>query len=144
MNISYSFQVVWSNEDGAYVAFPAELPGCIADGQTPEEAVANLKVVIEEWIETAKEENRPVPPPMSVEDFSLEQQKNAAAFQQQIQNLILIQQEAAKAAQAILEQFGHQPRTYLQGFCETGESFSHNRRIGDCWPGPVIKRTNSR
>ena len=40
-----------------------ELPGCIADGKTRAEAVANAEVIISEWIEVAKEDGRPIPVP---------------------------------------------------------------------------------
>ena len=40
-----------------------ELPGCMADGASYEEAVANAKVVIGEWIETAQAQGRPIPEP---------------------------------------------------------------------------------
>jgi len=39
------------------------LPGCAADGQTYYEALANLEVIIKEWIETARELGRPIPTP---------------------------------------------------------------------------------
>ena len=40
-----------------------ELPGCMSDGATYEEALANVRVIIDEWIETAIEEGRTVPEP---------------------------------------------------------------------------------
>ena len=40
-----------------------ELPGCMADGATYAEAVANAQVVIAEWIETARQMGRPIPEP---------------------------------------------------------------------------------
>jgi len=40
-----------------------ELPGCAADGKTYKEALANVEVIIHEWIETAKELKRPIPAP---------------------------------------------------------------------------------
>jgi len=40
-----------------------ELPGCMADGRTYQEALSNAEVIISEWIETAKEIGRPIPQP---------------------------------------------------------------------------------
>jgi predicted RNase H-like HicB family nuclease len=59
----YEIILYWSNDDEAYVAEVPELPGCAADGATYQEALGNVAVVIEEWIETAKELGRPVPKP---------------------------------------------------------------------------------
>lgn len=59
----YEVIIYWSDEDDAYVAEIPELPGCMADGSTYQEAIANAEVVIHEWIETAKELGRPIPEP---------------------------------------------------------------------------------
>ena len=67
MNLKYSFRCVWSDEDGAFVASVPELPGCMADGPTAEEAVRALQTIIKEWIETAKRQKRPIPKPVSME-----------------------------------------------------------------------------
>jgi predicted RNase H-like HicB family nuclease len=67
--IDYSSRIIWSEADQAYLAAAAELPGCLADGQTPEEAIQNLRVIVSEWIETAKEEGRDIPSPMTVEGY---------------------------------------------------------------------------
>jgi len=61
--IKYEVIIYWSTEDDAYVAEVPELPGCAADGSTYQEALANAEVVIQEWIETAKELGRPIPEP---------------------------------------------------------------------------------
>ncbi|MFB3893449.1 MAG: type II toxin-antitoxin system HicB family antitoxin [Phycisphaerae bacterium] len=61
--IRYEVIIYWSGEDKAFVAEVPELPGCAADGQTYQEAMANAEVVIGEWIETAKELGRPIPEP---------------------------------------------------------------------------------
>jgi predicted RNase H-like HicB family nuclease len=53
--------ITWSAEDRAFIAEAPELPGCMADGNTHQEALASLEVVIAEWIETAIELGRPIP-----------------------------------------------------------------------------------
>ena len=59
----YEVIIYWSDEDSAFIAEVPELPGCIADGATYQEALANAEIVIQEWIETAKELGRPIPEP---------------------------------------------------------------------------------
>jgi predicted RNase H-like HicB family nuclease len=53
----------WSDEDQSFIAEVPELPGCAADGSTRQEALANVQVVIDEWIETARELGRAIPQP---------------------------------------------------------------------------------
>jgi predicted RNase H-like HicB family nuclease len=59
----YEIILYWSNEDEAYIAEVPELPGCAADGKTYQEAIAMAEVIIDEWIETARELGRAVPEP---------------------------------------------------------------------------------
>ncbi len=59
----YEIIIYWSTEDDAFIAEVPELPGCAADGPTYEAAIANVKVVISEWIETAQELGRSIPEP---------------------------------------------------------------------------------
>jgi len=61
----YKYEVIvyWSEEDEAYIAEVPELPGCMADGATYEKALKNVRVIISEWIETAKALGREVPAP---------------------------------------------------------------------------------
>jgi len=61
--IKYKVIICWSDEDQAFVVEVPELPGCMADGATYQEAVANVEVVIKKWLETAKELRRPIPEP---------------------------------------------------------------------------------
>ena len=63
MSIKYELIIFWSDEDGSFVVEVPELPGCMADGETYEQAVANAQQVIEEWIETARELGRAIPEP---------------------------------------------------------------------------------
>jgi predicted RNase H-like HicB family nuclease len=62
-DIKYVIILYWSQEDQAFIAEVPELPGCAAHGATYQEAVANVEVVIREWIETAQELGRPIPAP---------------------------------------------------------------------------------
>ena len=57
----YEVILYWSADDEAFIAEVPELPGCAADGSTYQEALSNVEIVIEEWIQTAKELGRPVP-----------------------------------------------------------------------------------
>jgi len=59
----YEVIIYWSEEDNAYIAEVPELPGCMADGATYEETLKNVKVIIDEWIETAKSSGREIPVP---------------------------------------------------------------------------------
>ena len=59
--IKYEMIIYWSDEDQSYIVEVPELPGCMADGRTNDEAVKNAVKIIEEWIETAKKLGRPIP-----------------------------------------------------------------------------------
>lgn len=59
----YEVIIYWSQEDQSYIAEVPELPGCAADGATYHEALSNVELIIQEWIETARELGRPIPEP---------------------------------------------------------------------------------
>ena len=63
MKIKYELIIYWSEVDQAFIAEVPELPGCAADGETYQEVVQNVEVVIQEWIATAQEVGRPIPEP---------------------------------------------------------------------------------
>lgn len=63
MTSKYEIIIYWSQEDQAFIADVPELPGCMADGKTYREALANIEVVVQEWIDTATDLNRPIPQP---------------------------------------------------------------------------------
>jgi predicted RNase H-like HicB family nuclease len=50
----YSIFIYWSADDQAFIAEVPELPGCAADGETYELALANVKTAVQEWIATAQ------------------------------------------------------------------------------------------
>ena len=59
----YALIVYWSSEDDAYVVEVPELPGCMADGPTPADAVTNAQGAITSWVQAAREFGRAVPEP---------------------------------------------------------------------------------
>jgi len=61
MACRYEIIIYWSKEDEAFIAEVPELPGCMADGETYEEALSNVEIVMQEWIETAEELGHPIP-----------------------------------------------------------------------------------
>ena len=59
----YERIIYWSKDDEAFIVEIPELPGCMADGKTIQEAIQNAEVVIDEWIEVAKERGQEIPEP---------------------------------------------------------------------------------
>lgn len=60
--LPWSREVV-ADEDGVFIASVPELEGCFADGDSVEEALANLEQVLREWLELAVEEHEAIPEP---------------------------------------------------------------------------------
>ncbi len=54
-----------AEDGGGFLATVPDLPGCMSDGETPEEAIVNVQDAIIGWIEAAQEMGRPVPAPSS-------------------------------------------------------------------------------
>jgi antitoxin HicB len=52
-----------AEDGGGFLATALDLPGCMSDGDTPEEALANVREAIFAWIEEARALGRPVPKP---------------------------------------------------------------------------------
>ena len=50
-------------DGGGFLALAPDLPGCMSDGETPQEAVANVQDAILAWIEAARDLGHPVPAP---------------------------------------------------------------------------------
>jgi len=55
--------IYWSKEDDCFVVEVPELPGCMADGSSYQEAASNAELIIQEWIDTARDAGRPIPEP---------------------------------------------------------------------------------
>lgn len=61
--LRYEMIIYWSEEDQAYIVEVPELPGCMADGRSYQEAITNAETVIREWIEIASDIGWPIPTP---------------------------------------------------------------------------------
>mgnify|MGYP000134069727 CR=1 FL=1 len=59
----YELIIYWSDEADPFLVEVPELPGCMADGKTRDEAVKNAETVIKLWMKTAKSLGRKVPRP---------------------------------------------------------------------------------
>ena len=66
----YSTQVVWSEEDGGYVATTPELDGVSAFGDSPEGALAELSVARSLWLEQMKASGEEPPAPLALQPYS--------------------------------------------------------------------------
>src|SRR4030042_4944825 len=62
--------IVPNAEEGGYLAEGLELPGCITDGDTPEEAYRNLEEAMGGWIRASLDTNRPIPDPVGGREYS--------------------------------------------------------------------------
>ena len=63
MTPKYKIIIYWSEDDETFIADVLELPGCMADGATYQEALANAEAISREWIETAQSLGREIPKP---------------------------------------------------------------------------------
>ena len=63
MTAKYEIIIYWSDEDKVFIADVPELPGCMAHGDTPELALANIQDAMRLWIDTAREFGDAVPEP---------------------------------------------------------------------------------
>ncbi len=63
MKLRYKIILYYSQEDEAFIAELPELPGCAADGENYQEALQNVEIVMQEWIETAQDLGHNIPEP---------------------------------------------------------------------------------
>lgn len=59
----HHINIFYSEEDGGYIADIPDLDSCSAFGETPEEALREVELAKAAWIEAARAEGKPVPPP---------------------------------------------------------------------------------
>ena len=59
--------IIEQDEDGMFTAEVPSLPGCISQGKTRQEALINIKEAIDVYLESLKDHNEPIPPPIDEE-----------------------------------------------------------------------------
>jgi predicted RNase H-like HicB family nuclease len=59
----YSVVISWSDEDAVFIAQVPELPGCVAHGDTREEALSNVQDAMDLWLGVARKRGREIPKP---------------------------------------------------------------------------------
>ena len=59
----YPIEVFWSDEDQVWIADVPDLPYCTAHGASPHDAVAEVEVAVEAWLDAAREAGRDIPRP---------------------------------------------------------------------------------
>lgn len=64
MRHKYTITIFWSEEDQAYIVKVEELEGCSAFGETREEALKEIKIAMDLWLEVAKEHGDEIPLPI--------------------------------------------------------------------------------
>ncbi|OIQ83805.1 hypothetical protein GALL_343950 [mine drainage metagenome] len=64
MQSRYELVIYWSDDDARFIVEVPELPGCMADGLTYQDAVSNAEIIIAEWKETAQALGRDIPEPV--------------------------------------------------------------------------------
>ena len=70
LDAPYVRMIIPNAEEGGYLAEVLELPGCITDGDTLEEAYRNLEEAMAGWIEASLENGRPIPEPVGDKEYS--------------------------------------------------------------------------
>ena len=63
MNNRYNINLFWSNEDACWIADVPDLRPCSAHGDTPTEALSEVEIAMELWLDGARENGFPIPEP---------------------------------------------------------------------------------
>lgn len=61
MTEHYHIDVFWSDEDNCWIANVPDLQGCSAHGESPEEAMREIQIAMEAWLEVTRENGWPIP-----------------------------------------------------------------------------------
>ena len=70
LSLPYRFEVEPDAEDGGYVGWYPDLPGCITYADTTKKLLENLEDAKQCWFEAALEDNKEIPEPCRADDYS--------------------------------------------------------------------------
>jgi len=111
-----------SEEDGGgFVAFAPDLYGCLSDGATEAEAIANAKSAIEEWCDEALRMGRPIPEPFSAQKEAIEERNELAELVREQEGVIEAQEEAISNLEARFAELRERTRRVLMQYDEERE-----------------------
>ncbi len=102
----YVRMLVPNAEDGGYLAEVLELPGCISEGETLEQAYQNVEEAMAGWIGAMLDSDRPIPEPVGAKEYSgsfplrLSTELHRAAALRAIQEEVSLNQWIARAIAA--------------------------------------------
>ncbi len=63
--------LIEQDEDGMFVVECPTLPGCVSQGRTRDEAIANIKDAMNGYLESLRKHNEPIPPPIWEETIEI-------------------------------------------------------------------------
>lgn len=66
----YTRMLIPDPDEGGFIAEVLELPGCVSQGETPEEAIRNLEEAMTGYIGASLDHGKPIPPPVGLKEFS--------------------------------------------------------------------------
>jgi antitoxin HicB len=139
----YAINILWSEEDGEYVATCPAFPGLSALGETEEEALAEAKVALGLFIKTCEERGIPLPEPEIEQEYSgqfrvrLSKQDHRRAVQMAARQNISLNQLVANAvagtlgASDLYERFASDMRQMIQDMEErlTKQTTQHGYKL---------------
>src|SRR5262245_57098326 len=117
--LKYEVILYWSKDDEAFLAEVPELPGCMAGGRTYQEVLTNVEIVMQQWIDTARELGRSIPEPKGRLIYALE-------------GLVVIRVSAVDEAKAWMLLMRHSPGVTLpnQTYIVSTDAARHLREAG--------------
>lgn len=121
-------------DGGGYIAYSPDLPGCLADGDTPDEALAAFRDALSEWVDEVRRGGLETPAPWS--SIEARRTRNAA-----VENLVHQQHEIIKRQEELIAKFSEITREMLDQLQRTATLDNRWAEIGII-EGPAVRRVD--